>query len=145
MKAQSQIFQYVLFFLIGLAMFGIIGNFYKNQAMSLRERVNSIDSQVYISAINSNLVKYLSECKHCSGFEFYMKFPNSTAGYYKIFELKSNPNLLVVLTVPEGANYSSSIHNFNETLNMSESGVSSVRTLNFSYIKKTNNLILVSK
>ena len=74
-----------------------------------------------------------------------MKFPNSTAGYYKIFELKSNPNLLVVLTVPEGANYSSSIHNFNETLNMSESGVSSVRTLNFSYIKKTNNLILVSK
>ena len=139
MKGQSQIIQYVLFFLIGLSMFGIVGNFYKLHADSLRERITSYSREMLSSYISAYAVQSFTNCKSCDSINITIVVPNTTAGYYHEFYLL--PTGLIVKSIPSEKTYTSTLHNLNQTLSFY--GFSpSTKPIVLSLIKDQNKLLV---
>ena len=141
MKGQSQIIQYVLFFLIGLSIFGIVGNFYKSQADSLRETIDQYSREMLASYISGYAIHSFTNCKLCNNTNVSLRTPNKTASYYHEFYLLKENGLLEVKSVPSGKHLFSTIHNLNETLTFYGFS-SSIEPIVLSYIKNQNKLLV---
>ena len=139
MKGQSQIIQYVLFFLIGLSIFGIVGNFYKSQADSLREIIDQYSREMLTSYISGYAIHSFTNCKLCNSTNISLRISNKTAGYYHEFYLTQNG--LEVRSVPSEKHFFSTIHNLNETLTFYGFS-SSIEPIVLSYIKNQNKLLV---
>jgi len=142
MKAQSQIIQFVLFFLIGMSIFGVIGNFFKAHAMASRERIENASLKLLESFVKAAIISYVETSKTANQANFSFVLPNTTADYYHEFYLLSNPRELMIKPVPTGKALFSSIHNLNYTLLFNNGFASSVLPLKFSYIREKNKLLL---
>ena len=139
MKAQSQIIQYILFFLIGLSMFGIVGNFYKSHAESLREKIASNSREMLSSYISAYAIQSFTNCKSCDSINVTIVVPNTTAGYYHEFYLLQTG--LIVKSIPSEKTYTSTLHNLNQTLNF-YGFCSSTKPIILSLIKNQNKLLV---
>ena len=64
MKSQSQIIQVFLFFLIGLTLFILLGNFYNTQLFLFSGRISDADRDLLGSFVAENFV-VLNSCERC--------------------------------------------------------------------------------
>ncbi len=136
-KGQSLVLQFVLFFMIGLGLFAIIGNFFKSYSDVLREDIASKARELLNSYFSSFSLVLVNSCKECSYFEVKIDIENTTADYYHQISLSSLG--LNVISQPGGKNFLTSMHNLNSTYSLS--GIAtSTKTIIFRYIKNQNKI-----
>jgi len=138
MKAQSLVFQFLLFFTIGFLVFLLVGNTFKTQLETFRERIVRNSLRVSGDYIAASIIYMFESCKECDEVRMSINIPNKTAGYPMLFNFNNN----IRVEVPTGEKYETSINNLNYSLTILGSGVST-REIVLTY-NKNNNKIEVS-
>lgn len=135
-KGQSLIIQFVLFFLIGLSVFLIIGNFFKYQNDVFRDAISVSSLKAMNSYISSMAVLLSSGCD--SDFSSVtVSLGNTSLG--RPFDVVLEKDMLVLISGNE--NYSSTIYNLLSTYD--GSGVAKSGTITIT-LNKMNNKLSVS-
>lgn len=138
MKAQHLIIQFLLFFLIGLAIFLSIGNIFRYQADIFGRDIAESYRKLINTYISSAIIYGFSTCKQCDLFNITIKIENKTADYFhEIYFISSGLN---IISKPGEKNYLSSVHNLNYTLKPSSTYASSVKPIILTLNKTKNNL-----
>lgn len=128
-KGQRLIVQFVLFFLLGFALFLGISNYFRNRMDVSREDIASASVKALHSYIGSFIVS-ANSCKECDTFEVHLDLENSTANYFIEFSLDDEG--LGVSTSPKSKVFKSSVHNLNEDYSMSGEAAS-VKPINLTF------------
>jgi hypothetical protein len=136
-KGQSFIVQFIIFFLIGLGLFIIIGNVFKVYSSIFREDVTSNSRKLLNSYFSFLSVMSVDTCKQCDYVEIKTKITNTTADYFH--EIQLSQSGLNIISQPGGKNFLTSLHNFNETYTLTGSS-SSVEIITFRFEKNKNKL-----
>jgi hypothetical protein len=134
-KGQSLIIQFLLFFVIGLAMFVSIGNIFKLQSDIFREDVADQARKLINSYISSMAIAAHIACMECDNQNncgacsnnFLIELANTTANYF--FEVNLSKSGLKILSYPGGMSYSSSMHNLNESIQTLSGSAPSVKPI----------------
>jgi hypothetical protein len=79
-KAQSVVIQFLLFFLIGFALFISIGSFFKYQSDLFRQTIASSGLNLTSSYLTSAIIA-MNSCKQCDFVNLTLSVYNTTAGY----------------------------------------------------------------
>lgn len=138
MKAQSLVFQFLFFFLVGFIVFLMVGNFFKLQLEVFRERIIENSMKLNAEYISSALVYSIGSCKECDELSFTIKTQNKTAGYPMIFQFEDK----ILISVPFGKETEDYIHNLNFTYTIIGSGVST-KPIILTYKKNENRIEVV--
>lgn len=136
MKGQSLIIQFILFFIIGLALFLTVGNFFKLQFDVARSDIINSNLRIVSSYVSSTIINLVDSCKQCEYANVMLSLENKT-GYAVKVQLTNNPRGLNVST--ENKFYFSPIHNLNETFDMTGES-SSFKTLSLTLNRTKNEL-----
>lgn len=134
MKGQSQVIQFVLFFLIGFTIFLGIGSFFKLQSDMFKEDVSS-SSLKLMNKYLSSITITTNNCKLCDYVNITSNVPNTYAGYY----LETKFSDIGLNVSASNKYYISSVHNLNSTLSMSGKS-SSAKPISLTYNKNQNKL-----
>jgi hypothetical protein len=136
MKGQTLVIQFILFFIIGLALFLTVGNFFKLQFDVARSDIINSNLRIVSSYVSSAIINLVDSCKQCEYANVMLGLENKT-GYAVKVQLSSNPRGLNIST--EDKFYFSPIHNLNETFDMSGES-SSFKTLSLTLNRTKNEL-----
>jgi len=143
MKGQSLIVQFLLFFVLGLALFASIGGIFRFHSDILREDVAEANRKLIGSYISSIAISMASNCKECNSTTFSLKLENVTANYVMVLSLSSKG--LQIFSEPAGGNTSVSIHNLNESFSLNRNASSTLPiTLKFNNTSHKAELNLTS-
>ena len=115
MKGQSLVVQFLLFFLIGLALFITISGFFRAQSDIFREDIVELNRKLAGSYI-SYLSVAMSSCKECGSISSTFKLKNTTANY--IFEFILSASGLKVSSLPGGGDNLINMHNLQDTFTL---------------------------
>jgi len=137
-KGQSLIFQFILFFLVGLALFIGIGNFFRAQSDILRKDASGLSVEVINNYISSAAVASIDSCKECGTVENKLRISDTVFGYFLKVSLASNG--LTISTPPPDRNYTSSVNNLNASVNMAVGSAPSIEPINLTYNRNQNKL-----
>ncbi len=122
MKGQSLIIQFLLFFVIGLALFTTISGIFRLHSEVLRSDIAESSRELTASYISSIAISMASNCKDCNFTTYSLKLENTTANYMHILNLSSRG--LRIFSEPEGGSSNVSIHLLNQTLTMGRAAFS---------------------
>ncbi len=136
MKGVSATFQFLLFFVIGLALFISISSVFRLQLDIFREEVADSTRKIDSSFVSA-LAILERGCISCDVTSLSFKFQNSTANYFYV--VSSSADGIKISTEPGGKSVSSSVHNLASTLSMSGSK-SSTETITLTLTKTQNKL-----
>jgi len=137
-KAQSLIIQFILFFIIGFGLFLTTGLFFKSQSDMFRADVLSSSLELTNSYLSSAFITLTSTCKQCDFIKISKEIENTTAGYILEFDLVNvQPKGLNVST--ENDFFFSSVHNLNESFDMTGSSLSA-KTIILTFSRTKNEL-----
>lgn len=136
-KAQSLIIQFILFFLIGFALFVVTGSFFKSQSDMFRSESTEYNIKLTNSYLSSFAVGLIDGCKNCDYASVLIKLENTTAGYF--FEESLSKSGLNVSVPNTGKFFISSIHNLNSSTNFSGKS-SSAKPITLTFTRTKNEL-----
>jgi len=136
MKSQSLIVQFILFFVIGLAIFLSVGNIFKLHSEITRADIIDYSIKLTNSLISSAAIATIDSCKQCDFVAINLKAEENIAGYFAEIKLERGLN---VSTVEKS--FSSSIHNINETTDM-YGKVSSTKPITLTFDRTKNKLTI---
>lgn len=114
--------QFLLFFVIGLALFATIGGIFRLHSEVLRSDIVESNRKLIASYISSIAISMASNCKDCNFTSYSLKLKNTTANYIHILNLSSKG--LQIFSEPEGGSSNVSIHLLNQTLKLSRAAFS---------------------
>ena len=114
-KGQALIIQFVMFFIIGFALFVFTGNIFKYQSDMFRENILDSGLKLSNSYLSSMIISSIISCKECDFVNVTLRTQNTTAGHILEFGLTDDCELSVYVPII-GKSYNSSIHNFNYSL-----------------------------
>ncbi len=137
-SGQSTVIQFILFILVGLAIFTSIGNLFRFQSDILRDEISNYSVEMVNSYLSSVVVASVDTCKKCDVVENKIKISDSFFSYY--LEASLGDDGLTVSTHPEKYEYSSSINNLNESIDVLEGAAPSIQTINLTYDRTQNKL-----
>jgi hypothetical protein len=138
-KAQSLIIQFMLFFMIGFALFVTIGNLFKNQSDALREEIINKSLKMTANFISSNAINIIDSCKQCDYAVVMMQLQNETASY--ILDLRlNNDGLNVSIPFWRGKYYTTNLHNLNYPQTEWSGHTASSQPLTLTYNRTKNEL-----
>ncbi len=135
---QSQVIQFVLFFLMGIAIFTTIGNYFRVQSELLRNDVSVYSVEMINSYLSSVAIASVDTCKECNIVENKIRISETTFGYFLEATLSSNG--LTISTVPSKFEYTSSVNNLNESISFVSGSAPSVQPINLTYDRNQNKL-----
>ena len=139
MKGQSLIMQFIMFFVMGFALFLTIGSFFRYQADRSASEIVSDSLRLTNSYISSASITLIDSCKKCDEITYKITLPNRTAGsFFEVF-LQNGLNV----STPENKFFTSSIHKLNFTASLSGSAASN-KPINLTYKKNNNQLSINS-
>lgn len=122
MKGQSLIVQFLLFFLIGLALFTSIAGIFRLQSDIVRGDIAESNRKLVNSYLSSAAISMANSCKECDFMNYSLKLKNLTANYFVTFGLSKSG--ILISSEPGGGNFSSSMHNLNRSLVIGGGGTS---------------------
>jgi len=139
-KGQTNVIQFVLFFLVGLAIFTAIGNFFRIQSDILRNDLSEYSVEMINGYLSSIIITSVDGCKGCDTVENTIELSDTVFGYF--LEIDVDDDGLKVYTVPDSAEHTSSIHNLKESILISTplGAVSSIQPINLTYDRTQNKL-----
>ncbi len=138
MKGQSLVLQFLLFFIIGLALFISISGFFRIQSDIFRQDVAEFNRKLTGSYLSSLAIS-MASCKECDIITSTVKLRNTTASY--IFELSLSEKGLKVSSEPDGQKYLAGMHNLNYSLGLTGTSASSY-PITLTLDKEKNNLAI---
>jgi len=138
-KGQSGILQFVLFFLVGLAIFTAVGNFFRLQSDYVRNDVAVYSVEMINGYISSLAMSSIDTCKSCTSVERDVKLSDTTFGYILVISLDET-NGLNVSTSPSHFAYLSPIHNLKCSIGTLEGTTYSTEPINLTYDRNQNKL-----
>ena len=134
------VIQFIIFFLLGLSILFSIGQSFKYQSEMLKERFSDDVAKLTNSYFSSMIVSMWG-CKECEFVNFSTNIPNTTAEHY--LQIKLDDGKLIVVKLPGGEGFVSSVHKLNESINFIPSFSSSVQTITLTFNKTKNYLQVV--
>ncbi len=138
MRAVSLIMQFVLFFTIGFGFFLLAGNLFRFQSGFIKQDIINASSELAINQISAVSFRAINSCKSCDSVT--IKFDQKPiADYNPTFQLSNG----VILRInPENKVVQSSMHNLYYSINYGASEVSSAKTIDLTYDRTKNNLVI---
>ena len=137
MKSQSMIVQFILVFVIGMIIFLSVGNLFKIQSEITRDDIVSSSLKLTNSFISSLIITETATCKQCDYISIDLKMGEDIGGYFTEIELDNGVN---VSTIEKS--FSSSIHNINESLDITPGKASSTKTITLTFDRTKNKLMI---
>jgi hypothetical protein len=138
MKGQVLIVQFLLFFLVGFAVFLMLGNFFSLSSESFRSEIISSTAKLSNSYISASLIKIIDECKGCDYAVIQDKIQNRSAG--TPFQVNLQASGLNISTFFQNKFFTSSIHNLNTSLQISNGKAPSDRPITLTFNRTQNKL-----
>jgi hypothetical protein len=138
MKGQTQVIQFLIFFVVGLALFLSIGNFFRYQLDLYAEDVSGVNKRSVSSFVGAYAISQFAECKKCDNVNATFKIQNTTANF--IIQVVLNNSGIVTITQPGDRGVVSSIHNLNYSFAELSGSVISTEQINLSLTKIQNKL-----
>lgn len=137
-KGQSQIIQFIMFFMIGLALFLAIGGVFRGRLDFFADDIAEQNRKTINSYFSALAVQSLVTCKECDSFNFTTRLANTTAGSFT--QVGLNNTNIITLSQPGGKQYATVAHN--ALLNLVGAGglVLSSKPIILSYSKNQNIL-----
>ena len=139
-KGQSLVIQFVLFFIIGFAMFIAIGNFFKLQSDDIRIDVGELSTRLTSSYLNSRIIRLIDSCKECNFGNFTFRLENTSAGYNTLITV--GPKWILTEISPLSKLTNSTVYNLLLSTNTQAGLASSAEPIIITYNKTKNQLIL---
>ncbi len=136
MKGQSQIIQFILFFMIGMAVFFWIGTTFRDRVDVFSGDILEFNRREMNSHFSALAVQGLTQCKQgCENVNFTTRLSNTTAGAFTEFSLNSSH--LTVTSRPDNDEFAGEMHN--ATYGINKIGkVTSNKPIVLSYSKNQN-------
>mgnify|MGYP001626387405 CR=1 FL=1 len=117
MKAQTQVIQFVLFFLLSFSIFSLILNFFYSSSFSFQDRILAFQREALASYVSSYATYLWENCQYCNYSSFIIPIPSKLSENYH--DVYFSNNILYVKSQPLGKDFSSSLHNINESTTFS--------------------------
>jgi hypothetical protein len=133
---QSQIIQFVLFFLVGMTLFIGVGNFFRMQADALQTELSGSALELIGNYFASAAVASVDACKQCGTVENNLRISDTTFGYY--LQISLGQTGLNVSTAPAMRSFKTSVNNLNAS---SWAGSApSIQPINLTYDRNQSKL-----
>jgi hypothetical protein len=139
-KGQSQIIQFMMFFVIGLAIFIVISNVFNERLEFYAGDVADANRKLINTHFSALMVQAMVSCKECDEFSSTTKIGNITAS--SVTEVGVNDEKLSVISQPQGIEFSSGAHNMLASLAGAGGSALSTEPIILSY-SKTQNILRV--
>mgnify|MGYP001578406066 CR=1 FL=1 len=140
-KGQSQVIQFILFFMIGLGVFLSISSFFRMQLDTFGKLVADSNRKLAASYFSAISIDAVVSCKECDNINTSIQLQNRTANFF--LEVVGTSSGIDVRTQPGNDTYSSLIHNLAISLGNVEGIGSSVGPIVLSFNKNQNKLRVV--
>jgi len=137
-SGQSQIMQFIIFFLVGMTLFVGIGNFFRIQSESLQSELSGSAFELMGNYFASAAVVSVDACKQCGSVENDLRISDTVFGYY--LQLSSSGAGLSVATAPPTRSYNTSVNNLNATVTFVPGSAASIQPINLTYDRNQNRL-----
>jgi len=137
---QSQIIQFVLFFLVGMTLFIGVGNFFRIQADALQAELSNSSFELIGNYFASAAVASVDACKQCGSVENKFRISDSVFGYYLQISLGSDG--LTVATAPPTKSFKTSVNDLNASVYFVPGFASSIQPINLTYDRNQNTLAI---
>lgn len=119
MKGQYLLIQFVVFFVIGLSIFTLIGNLFRFQTTIYREEIVS-GLRENIALYFNSLISMQNSCRGCDNITYEVVLRNRTVGYFVQVALSEDTEEGVfVVTLPGEEYYLSGLQNLGKTFELS--------------------------
>jgi len=140
MKSQTQIIQFMLFFIISISIFSLISSYLFSFSQSSQDRLLLSFRELLSSYVSSFVIISYTGCKYCNNSKMVYGIP------YQVFdnfhEVGCIDNTIYVRSMPIQKQIISSVHNLNRSVGF-EGFFSSGATLSYYGLNKTS-LISIS-
>jgi len=136
-KGQSVVIQFLIFFLIGFAVFLSIGTFFRYQSDIFRQSILSLGVNATNSYLSSAVIALVDSCKECDYASLTVRAQNTSAGYPIVVNMSSQQ--LRTSAPPSAATLNTTVHNLLKNLTTSGSSSSS-KTIILTFNRTNNNL-----
>ncbi|MCX6820779.1 MAG: hypothetical protein NT016_02425 [Candidatus Aenigmarchaeota archaeon] len=137
-SGQSQMIQFIIFFLVGMTLFIGIGNFFRIQSESLQSELSSSAFELMGNYFASAAVASVDACKQCGIVENDLRISDTVFGYY--LRLSASGSGLSVATAPPTHSYNTSVNNLNATVTFVQGSAASIQPINLTYDRNQNTL-----
>ncbi|MGC9200393.1 MAG: hypothetical protein ACP5F8_00290 [Candidatus Aenigmatarchaeota archaeon] len=117
MKAQTQVIQFVLFFILSFSIFSLILNFFYSSSFSFQDRVLTFQRETLASYVSSYVTYIWENCRYCNSSFFKIAIPSKLSENYH--DVYFSNNILYIKSQPLGKDFSSSLHNINQSASFS--------------------------
>jgi len=143
-KGQVVIIEFILFFVVGMTLFVLIGNFFRYQSDIFKNRIIDSSTELVSSYLSSISITMVDACKECDKIKYNAKINPTTANYFLSIILNGDGkcNGITVATAPIGMEFTSSIHNLNYSIACSGEAPS-IEPINLTYDRTQNILSVV--
>jgi len=139
-KGQSQVIQFVLFFMIGLALFLSIGGVFRGRIDVFTDDIADQNRKTLNSHFSALIVKELAGCKGCDNINITTRLSNTTAGAFT--QVLLNNTHLTTITQPGSERYWTTAHNLTRGLTAAGGIQISSKPIVLSY-NKTQNILRI--
>ena len=140
-KGQSMIMEFVLFFMIGIGLFTVLGNFFRAQSDSLKDDLSKTSLELINSHFSSLVISSITGCDNCGSIEHNIKLSKTYAN--NVVKISLDDSGFVIETIPGGQMIMSTINNLNEDIDVINSGeVYSYRDINITYVDNEDGSLL---
>ena len=137
-KGQTFVIQFIMFFMIGMGLFILLGNFFKFEAENIKNQLVDYSTEMIGSYVSSMVVSAVGGCPNCGTVEYDFSLAKTYAGHF--IEIELNERGVGIISVPEASVYNSSLNKLNESLDITDGFMSSIKTINLTYNKNQNKL-----
>lgn len=135
---QSQIMQFILFFLVGMTLFTAVGNFFRLQSEALQAEISNSSFEVIGNYFAAAAVASVDQCKQCGSVENTMRISDSVFGYY--LQISLGQAGLAVATAPPTSSFTTSVNNLNASVPFVPGSAPSIQPINLTYDRNQNRL-----
>lgn len=139
-KGQSFVVQFIMFFMIGMGLFILLGNFYRYESENIKRQLIDYSTEMIGSYMSSMVVSAVEGCPNCGVVEYDIRLAKTYAGHF--IEMDMSHIGLSVRSAPKASEYTSSLNNLFQGLNIIEGSASSVHNVNLTYDKDYNILYM---
>lgn len=115
MKSQTQVIQFILFFLISISIFSITSSYLFSFSQSSQDRMLSSFRELVSSYSAGFLIYAYTNCKYCNTSNLTYNIPYQT--FDNFHEVNATNNIVYIRSMPLQKEFSTSVHNLNFSTN----------------------------
>lgn len=130
-KGQSQIVQFIMFFMIGLALFLAIGGVFRDRLDLFSEDIADQNRRLIGAHFSALAVQGLVSCKECDSFNVTTRLINTTAGAFS--QVSLNDTYLTARSPPTPGESALTVHGLLEGVSTKLGSAISNRPITLSY------------